>query len=64
MTEDKYRKAARVIVKAGIFPFPISKVMLEILRMLVSEEELNLIIAFKRKVSQTMLPRAVRWRLL
>jgi Fe-S-cluster-containing hydrogenase component 2 len=54
MSEDKYRKAARVIVKAGVFPFPINETMIGILKMLINEEELELIMAFKRKISQSM----------
>ena len=42
MSEQKYKKAARVIVKAGVFPFPITETMIEILRMLISEEEIDL----------------------
>lgn len=40
MSEQNYRKAARVIVKAGVFPFPITDTMIEILKMLISGEEL------------------------
>lgn len=54
MSEQNYRKAARVIVKAGVFPFPITDTMIEILKMLINGEELELVMAFKRKLSQTM----------
>ena len=54
MSEEKYKKAARIIVKAGFLPFPISDTLLEILKILINENELDLIFAFKRQVSQTM----------
>lgn len=54
MSEQKYKKAAQVIVKAGLLPFPINETLLEILKLLIDEEELDFIIAFKRKRSQTI----------
>ena len=54
MSELKYKKAAQVIVKAGLLPFPINNTLLEILKLLIDEEELDFIIAFKRKRSQTI----------
>lgn len=54
MSEEKYKKAARIIVKAGFLPFPISDTLLEISKLLINENELDLIFAFKRQVSQTM----------
>ncbi|MFW9902126.1 MAG: ATP-binding protein [Candidatus Thorarchaeota archaeon] len=54
MSEQNYKQAVRVIVKAGMFPFPITDTMIEILKLLITEEELELIMAFKRKSSQTM----------
>jgi len=54
MLVEKYKKAARVIVKAGVFPFPINNTMLKILKKLITEEDLDLILAFKRKTSQTI----------
>lgn len=54
MSEAKYRKAARTIVKAGFLPFPINDTMIKILKLLIDEEELDFIQAFKRKPSQTM----------
>ncbi|MFW9969606.1 MAG: ATP-binding protein [Candidatus Odinarchaeota archaeon] len=54
MSEDQYRKAARTIVKAGLFPFPISNTMIELLKLLIDEEQLDFIMAFRSKPSQTM----------
>lgn len=54
MLVEKYKKAARVIVKAGVFPFPINDTMLKILKKLITEEDLDLVLAFKRKTSQTI----------
>ncbi|MFX1302045.1 MAG: ATP-binding protein [Promethearchaeota archaeon] len=54
MLDEKYKKAARAIVKAGAFPFPINDTMLKILKKLITEEELDLILAFKRNSSQTI----------
>ena len=54
MSEQNYKKAARVIVKAGVFPFPITDTMIDILKMLITEEEIELVMAFKRNSSQSM----------
>jgi len=54
MSEDKYRRAARTIVKAGFLPFPINNTMIELLKLLVDEAQLDFIMGFKRKTSQTM----------
>ncbi len=54
MLDDKYRKAARTIVKAGLIPFPINDTMIELLKLLIDEEQLPFIMAFRKKASQTM----------
>ncbi|MBD3197637.1 MAG: 4Fe-4S dicluster domain-containing protein [Candidatus Lokiarchaeota archaeon] len=55
MSERKYKKAANIIVKAGILPFPITDTLMEIMQLLYTEEEADFIIkAFKRRVSQTL----------
>jgi len=54
MSEEKYRKAARTIIKAGNFPFPISNTMIELLKLLINEDQLNFIMAFRKRQSQTM----------
>jgi Pyruvate/2-oxoacid:ferredoxin oxidoreductase delta subunit/predicted transcriptional regulator len=54
MSDEKYRKVARVIVNAGIFPFPINDTLIDILKMVIDEEDLDFIMAFKRKRSMTM----------
>ncbi|TFG12755.1 MAG: 4Fe-4S dicluster domain-containing protein [Promethearchaeota archaeon] len=52
--EEKYKKAAQVIIRAGILPFPLTDTLLEIIRYIIREEDLDFIMAFKRKFSQTM----------
>jgi predicted O-methyltransferase YrrM len=54
MSEDKYKQAARAIIKAGTLPFPVNETLLEILHLLLTEQDLIFIDAFKRKSSQTM----------
>ena len=54
ISEEKYKRAARIIIKAGRLPFPVSETLLEILRYLIDEDELDFIMAFKLKKSQTM----------
>lgn len=54
MSDEEYRKAARTIVKAGNFPFPISNTMIELLKLLIDDEQLDFINSFRRKTSQTM----------
>jgi len=54
MSDEKYRKAARTIVKAGFLPFPINDTMIKLLKLLIDEEEIDFIMAFRRKTSQTL----------
>lgn len=54
MSDEIYRKAARTIVKAGLIPFPINDTMIELLKLLIDEEQLPFIMAFRKKSSQTM----------
>ncbi len=54
MSDEKYRKVGRVIVKAEVLPFPINDTLLEILKEIIDEDELDFIMAFRRKFSQTM----------
>lgn len=54
MSNEKYRKAAHTIIKAGVLPTPVNKTLIEILKLLLTEDELDFINAFKRKTSQTM----------
>lgn len=54
MSEDKYIPAARIIASAGMLPFPVNETLLDILKLIVEEDELPFIIAFKRKKSQTI----------
>jgi NAD-dependent dihydropyrimidine dehydrogenase PreA subunit len=54
MSEEKYKLAARAIVKAGMFPFPLTDNFLRLVKLIVSEEDLDFVLAFKRKVSQSM----------
>ncbi|MFX0058111.1 MAG: ATP-binding protein [Candidatus Heimdallarchaeota archaeon] len=54
MLDEKYRKAARIIIKAGFLPFPINDTMIELLKILLKENDLDFITAFRRRSSQTM----------
>lgn len=54
MSEEKYKKAARIIVKTGMLPIPVSDTLIEILKLLIDEDDLDFISAFKHKYSQTM----------
>lgn len=54
MSDAKYKKAAHIIVKAGVLPTPVNKTLIEILKLQLTEDELDFINAFKRKTSQTM----------
>ncbi|MHA1535646.1 MAG: ATP-binding protein [Promethearchaeota archaeon] len=54
MSDEKYKKAAHTIIKAGVLPTPVNKTLIEILKLLLTEDELDFINAFKRKTSQTM----------
>ena len=54
MIDERYKKVARVIIKAGSLPFPINDTLVHLLKILIDESELDFIMAFKRKASQTM----------
>ncbi len=54
MSDEKYKKAAFIITKAGVLPTPVNKTLIKILKLLLTEDELDFINAFKRKTSQTM----------
>lgn len=52
--EAEYQKAANILNKAGVFPYPITKTTLNILKFNIKEENLDLVMAFKKDISQTM----------
>ncbi len=54
--EEKYRKAASVICKQGIIPFPVNDLTMGIIKEVIedNEGELDLIWAFRDKPSQTL----------
>ena len=54
--EEKYRKAASVICKQGIIPFPVNDTTVGIIKEVLEDngDELDLIWAFRDKPSQTM----------
>jgi len=54
LLDEKYKKAARIIAMAGRLPFPVNETLIEILKYLIDEDELDFIMAFKLKKSQTM----------
>jgi len=54
LSEERYKKAAQRIIKAGSLPFPINETLINIIKQMISEEELDFIDAFRRKTSQTL----------
>jgi ferredoxin len=54
--EEKYSRAASVICKQGMVPFPVNDTVIAILKHIIedAEDELDLIAAFRRKASQSM----------
>lgn len=56
LLKTKYEKAAAVICRQGLFPFPVNDTTLTILQMAVGdvEDELDMIAAFDKKASQTL----------
>ena len=52
--EEEYREAANILNKAGGFPYPITNTTLKILKFNIKEENLGLVMAFKKSISQTM----------
>jgi ferredoxin len=54
--DKKYERAAQVICKQGMVPFPVNDTTLSILKHVVEddEEELDFIYAFRKEASQTM----------
>jgi ferredoxin len=54
LSEERYKKAARIIIKAGSLPFPVNETLISIIQQMINEDELALVEAFRRKVSQTL----------
>ncbi len=52
--EAEYQRAADILNKAGGFPYPITPTILDILKFNIKEENLDLVMAFKKNISQTM----------
>ncbi len=52
--DRKYKKVAQVINSAGGTPLPVSDTLIEILKLIVDEQHLDFIGAFRKKRSQTM----------
>ncbi len=53
-TDDLYREVTATINSAGGTPFPLTDTLVRIIRMLVDEDELDFILAFKKNKSQTL----------
>ncbi|MBW1848740.1 MAG: hypothetical protein JRJ27_16725, partial [Deltaproteobacteria bacterium] len=51
---EQYLEAATIINGAGGTPLQINETLVQIIKELVEEEEINMILAFKEKTSQTM----------
>ena len=54
MSEADYQKALKILFKAGGFQFPFSETIHEILKRTIKDENLDFIMAFEEKTSQTM----------
>lgn len=55
MDEKTAKKAARIIIKAGMLPFPVTDTLMEIMDLLYSDEEIKFISkAFRRRPSLTL----------
>jgi NAD-dependent dihydropyrimidine dehydrogenase PreA subunit/DNA-binding Lrp family transcriptional regulator len=54
MSEAEYKKALKILFKAGGFQFPFSETIHEILKITIKDENLDLLMAFEDKISQTM----------
>lgn len=56
MSEEKYKKVAKVILKAGGLPIPVNDTFLKIIKALIKDddEELDMILSFRRKISQNL----------
>ncbi|MFX1256906.1 MAG: ATP-binding protein [Promethearchaeota archaeon] len=54
MSEEKYKKVVNVINKAGGTPLPINDTLISIIKNIIKEDELEFILLFRRKISQTM----------
>ena len=54
MSEAKYKKAAQIISSAGGTSIPVTDTLISILKHAVSEDDLDFIMAFRRKRSQTL----------
>jgi Pyruvate/2-oxoacid:ferredoxin oxidoreductase delta subunit len=52
--EEEYQEAANILNKAGEFFYPITNTMLDILKFNIEEKNLDLVMAFKNNISQTM----------
>jgi len=54
MSEAEYKKALKILFKAGGFQFPFSETIHEILKITIKDENLDFIMAFENQISQTM----------
>jgi NAD-dependent dihydropyrimidine dehydrogenase PreA subunit len=52
--ETEYRKAANILNKAGGFPYPVTNTLIDILKLNIGEENLDLVMAFENNISQSM----------
>lgn len=51
---DKYKMAGSIISKAGNIPIPVNNTLLKLLTYFIYEDELDFVISFKNRKSQTM----------
>ncbi|MFX1366330.1 MAG: ATP-binding protein [Promethearchaeota archaeon] len=53
-SDDQYKKAAEILNKAGGGGYPVTNTIIDILKININEQDLDLIMAFEKNISQTM----------
>ncbi|MHA1689053.1 MAG: hypothetical protein ACTSYC_03670 [Promethearchaeota archaeon] len=59
-TESKYKKVAQIIAGAGGTPIPITEKVIAILKHFATPEDLDFLMAFKRKITARITARIKR----
>jgi aspartokinase len=52
--DSKYKKVVNVINSAGGTPLPVTDILVDILKHIINEDELDFVMAFKKNKSQTL----------
>ncbi|MFX1503893.1 MAG: ATP-binding protein [Promethearchaeota archaeon] len=53
-SDERYRKAAEILNKAGRAGYPVTNAIIDILKINIKEQDLDLVMAFENNISQTM----------